>query len=133
MRFHHIGYAVVDIDRFAGDFFQPTFQPLSISDKIFDPLQEVTVCFAEMQGGVVIELVQPANPNSRLYSIINSNRGGFYHVCYEVENLDREIDRFRRQRCMPLGRPVPAVAFGKRRIAFLLTPHRDLIELLERA
>jgi hypothetical protein len=34
---------------------------------------------------------------------------------------------------MPVSRPVPAAAFDGRRIVFLLTPQRDLIELVERA
>jgi hypothetical protein len=34
---------------------------------------------------------------------------------------------------MPVGKPVPAAAFDGRRIVFLLTPQRDLIELVEKA
>jgi hypothetical protein len=33
---------------------------------------------------------------------------------------------------MPVSKPVPAVAFNGRRIVFLLTPQRDLIELVEK-
>jgi methylmalonyl-CoA/ethylmalonyl-CoA epimerase len=35
------------------------------------------------------------------------------------------------KRCLLLGDPVPAVAFGGRRIAWLYTPTRQLVELLE--
>ena len=131
MRFHHIGYAVDNIDKFITNFFQPVFQPVSISEKVVDRIQEVTVCFAQMQGDTVIELVQPNKPESQLHSIIGSNRGGVYHLCYEVGDLDMEVARCRRERCMPLGRAMPAEAFGGRRIVFVLTPQHDLIELLE--
>jgi hypothetical protein len=34
---------------------------------------------------------------------------------------------------MPISKPVPAAAFDGRRIVFLLTPQRDLIEFVEKA
>jgi len=107
------------------------FAPICVTDPVSDPIQRVTVCFVEMQGGTTIELVEPSGENSPLESVIGSTRGGVYHLCYETDDLDREILRFRSKRCVALGKPVPAAAFGGRRIVFLLTPERDLIELLE--
>ena len=133
MRFHHIGYATANIDRFVEEFFRPVFAPLAISDKVSDPIQRVTVCFARMQGDAVIELVEPYGENSPVDSIIGSSRGGVYHLCYEVDDLDHELTRCRKKRCMPVGKPVPAAAFGGRRVVFLLTPQRDLIVLVEKA
>jgi methylmalonyl-CoA/ethylmalonyl-CoA epimerase len=132
MRFHHVGYATANIDRFVEDFFRPVFEPLSISDKICDPVQRVTVCFARMQGDILIELVEPFGEHSPVDSVIGSSRGGVYHLCYEVEDLDRELARCRRKRCIPVSKPVPAAVFDGRRIVFLLTPQRDLIELVEK-
>jgi len=133
MRFHHIGYAVADIQQYLENFLQPLFSPLSVTDPVSDPIQKVTVCFAEMPGGTVIELVEPLGDDSPVNSVIGSSRGGLYHLCYEVDDLDSELQRFRRKRCLPLGKPVPAAAFDGRRIVFLLTPERDLIELVESA
>jgi len=130
MRFHHIGYAVASIQTYLDEFLNPLFRPLQVSEPVADPIQQVRVCFAEMPGGMVIELVEPLGANSPVNEIIGSRRGGVYHLCYEVEDLDVALSRFRAKRCMPLGRPVPAAAFGGRRIVFLLTPQRDLIELL---
>jgi methylmalonyl-CoA/ethylmalonyl-CoA epimerase len=64
--------------------------------------------------------------------ILKSDRGGLYHLCYTVEDLEGELARFRRHGCVKISGPTPAVAFGGRRIAFLFTPQRDIIELLER-
>jgi methylmalonyl-CoA/ethylmalonyl-CoA epimerase len=133
MRFHHIGYATSDIDRYVEEFFRPVFAPLSISAKVSDPGQRVSVCFAKMQGGTLIELVEPFGNNSPVERVIRDDRGGVFHLCYEVDDLDREIDACRRKRCLPVSKPLPATAFGGRRIVFLLTPQRDLIELLETA
>jgi len=132
MRFHHVGYATRNIDLYVEDFFGPVFAPLAISEKVSDPIQRVTVCFARMQGDTMIELVEPFGENSPIDSIIGSNRGGVYHLCYEVDDLDWEVARCRKSRCMPVSKPVPAAAFNGRRIVFLLTPQRDLIELVEK-
>ena len=132
-RFHHIGYAVADIAAYRRDFFDALFQPEAVTDPVADPIQRVRVCFAAMTGGTVIELVEPMGDDSPLGSVIGSARGGVYHLCYEVADLDAAILRFRQKRCMPLARPTPAAAFDGRRIVFLITPQRDLIELLEAA
>ena len=131
MRFHHVGYAVESIDRYLNDFLVPLFAPESVSGTFADEIQQVSVCFAQMQGGTVIELVEPLGPNSPVNDVIGSTRGGVYHLCYEVDDLDAVVKTFRQKRCMPLGAPVPAAAFNNRRIVFLMTPQRDLIELVE--
>jgi methylmalonyl-CoA/ethylmalonyl-CoA epimerase len=132
MRFHHIGYAVKDIRSYLDNFLIPLFSPVSVSDPVSDPVQQVTACFAEMQGGTVIELVEPMGTNSPVNSVVDSPRGGLYHVCYEVDDLDAELERFRSKHYLPLGKPVSATAFDGRRIVFLLTPQQDLIEFIER-
>lgn len=62
--------------------------------------------------------------------IVFSSCSGLY---YEVNNLDREVKRFCYIDSLSLGKPAPAAAFNGRRIVFLLTPQRDLIELLDGA
>ncbi len=131
MRLHHIGYAVADIQQYLDDYLIPLFHATNVTQTWSDPTQQVTVCFAELPGGTVIELVEPLNSDSPVHKIIGSQRGGIYHLCYEVDDLDAEIKRFRKKRCLPLGKPVPATAFDGRRIVFMMTPQRDLIELLE--
>src|SRR5512138_3748132 len=111
MRFHHIGYAVRSIQEYLDAFLVPMFGPANISQPVADPMQRVTVCFVEMQGGVVIELVEPLGADSPVNSIVDSKRGGVYHLCYEVDDLDAEVKRFRSKRCLPLGKPVAAAAF----------------------
>lgn len=131
MRFHHIGYAVADIRKHLSDFMAPLFAPVRVTESVADPIQQVRVCFVELQGGTVVELVEPLGDKSPVHAYIGSRRGGIYHLCFEVDDLEAAIGSMRARRCMPLGRPVPAAAFGGRRIVFLMTPQHDLIELLE--
>ena len=131
MRFHHVGYAVEAIEPYLKEFFEPLFGPCPVSPVYEDPIQRVRVVFVEVPPGTRIELVEPLDENSPVRRFIGDQRGGLYHLCFEVDDLDAEIARFRRRRCLPLTPPAPAVAFGGRRIVFLMTPQRDLIELLE--
>lgn len=131
MKFHHVGYAVADIDRYLKDVLLPIFAPPRVSPVYADPIQRVRVLFAEVSPGTLIELVEPLDEGSPVTRFIGDARGGLYHLCYEVEDLDAAVKRFRRHRCLPLGPAAPAVAFGGRRIVFLMTPQRDLIELVE--
>ena len=130
-RFHHIGYAVADIRRYLDQHMIPLYAPVHISEPVADPIQKVRVCFVTMRGGSVIELVEPLGDDSPVQRFIGSPRGGLYHLCYEVADLEDAIARFRARGCLPLGHPVPAAAFDGRRILFLMTPQRDLVELLE--
>jgi len=131
MKFHHVGYAVADIDRYLKDFLLPLFAPARVSPVYEDPIQRVRVLFAEVSPGTLIELVEPLDEGSPVTRFIGDSRGGLYHLCYEVEDLDAALKRFRRHRCLPLAPAAPAVAFGGRRIVFVMTPQRDLIELVE--
>lgn len=131
MRFHHVGYAVASIETYLDEFLIPLFAPEEISETVADPLQKVRVCFVRMSGGTLIELVEPLADDSPVHSVIGSKRGGVYHLCYEVDDLAATMERFRAKRCLPLGRPVPATAFGGRRIVFMMTPQRDLLEFVE--
>ena len=46
--------------------------------------QNVEVCFLEITGGFFLELVAPLNERARLSSFL---RGGFYHLCFLVDDL----------------------------------------------
>lgn len=131
LRFHHLAYAVANIESHLAHFVMPLLDPIHVSTIVEDPIQRVRVCFVTVGGGALIELVEPLGADSPAHAYLGDHRGGLYHVCYEVDNIETTIVRFRTARCLLLSKPVPAVAFGGRRIAFLLTPARDLIELVE--
>ena len=132
MRIDHAGYAVSSIKQYLADFFVPLFQPESVTEIMEDPLQGVRVAFATMPGGARVELIEPMTPDSPVNKILDARRGGLYHLCYEVEHLEEQIESFQKKGCLLISGPTPAVAFQQRRIVFLFTPQRDVIELVER-
>jgi methylmalonyl-CoA/ethylmalonyl-CoA epimerase len=80
----------------------------------------------------LIELVEPAGPESPVSRILERG-GGLHHLCYEVDNLESHLGFCKSVGSIIVRTPVPAVAFGGRRIAWVLTRKRLLVEFLEAA
>lgn len=129
---HHIGYVVASaedsITRFCG-----SLAAKAVSEIFDDPLQQARVVFIDPDSsdGVKIELVAPMGPSSPVAAFVQKG-GGLHHVCYEVDDLDAELQDSRRRKLVLLRPPKPAVAFDGRRIAWVITPEKLLIEYLER-
>ena len=96
---------------------------------IEDPIQQVRIQFVT-GGGPRIELIEPITVQSPIHGTLK--RGGkFYHLAYEVDQLDQAVDHFRSSNFYPVASPAPAAAFGMRRIVFMASATLTLIELIE--
>lgn len=84
MNFHHIGYAVKQIDE-AFKCFKLLGFSIS-SDIVEDTSRQVRICFIENKG-VIIELIEPMNDKSPISNILSKNGPTPYHICIEVERL----------------------------------------------
>ena len=99
---------------------------------IHDPLQFVNVTFLpNLAGGAVVELVEPVGPRSPVRKFAEAG-GGLHHVCYEVDDLAAQLDQSRAAGCTVVRVPLPARAFGGRKIAWVITPQKLLVEFLAR-
>jgi len=129
---HHIGYVVAsiaeDIDR-----WKLALSAISVTETYEDEIQQARVAFLDLPpaGLTKVELVEPLGQDSRVASFLEKG-GGLHHLCFEVDDLERQISEMKIQNAMLLRRPQPAVAFGGRRIAWMLTREKLLIEYLER-
>jgi len=130
--FHHVGYGVASIAAVAHDFARSIGAPWD-GVIIHDPLQQARVTFLRRAGPETpaIELVEPAGEKSPLHRFV-AKGGGLHHICYEVESLEAQLDQSRAAGCLIVKNPLPAVAFGGRRIAWVYTPQKLLVEYLER-
>jgi methylmalonyl-CoA/ethylmalonyl-CoA epimerase len=96
-----------------------------------DPVQRVSVCFLTRGGDdTVLELVAPLGSDSPITRTLEKG-GGTYHVCYEVADINAAVEHMKAEGCLVLSDPVPAVAFEMRQIAWLMTPARLLVELVQ--
>ncbi len=128
---HHIGFVVADIQAGMEGFCRS--MGASWDGKVFeDPLQRVRVAFLTVHAeDALIELVEPAGESSPVAKFLQKG-GGMHHLCYEVLDLEKSLASFKTKGALLVNRPKPAVAFEHRRIAWVLTAERLLVELLEK-
>lgn len=107
------------------------FDHVPLGAPVLDPLQTVRVGFVAPRSGngASVEFIEPTDENSRV-ALFLKRGGGFHHVCYQVRDLQGELERARAGGALIVQEPVPAVAFDGRTIAWLYTPDRQLVELL---
>jgi methylmalonyl-CoA/ethylmalonyl-CoA epimerase len=131
-RLHHVGFVVADIVVGMEGFVRS--MSASWDGRIFeDPHQKVKVAFLSTRpGDPLIELVEPAAEDAPVRRFLIERGGGLHHVCYEVDDIEAHIVEMKARRSMMVRRPKPAVAFDGRRIAWMLTAEKLLVELLEK-
>ena len=129
---HHLGCVVSSISTVA-DAFAASISASWDGQIIHDPLQRVRVAFFKPVDArnPVYELVEPAGDNSPVTNFLKKG-GGLHHVCYEIDDLVSGLEEAQSAGYAMVSPPKPAVAFGGRRIAWICSKNRLLIEFLER-
>ena len=129
MKIDHIGYAVKRIDR-----AQSAFEKLGF---VFEPViddtdRNVKLAFGD-KDGYRIELVCPLDKNreSPVDQYLSNTIGTPYHICYESENFDAEVEELVKQGYKVVIEPRGAVAFGGRRVVFIMNIGFGLMEIVE--
>jgi methylmalonyl-CoA/ethylmalonyl-CoA epimerase len=130
-RLHHIGFVVTSIDASAQGFMRCL--GASWTGEIFeDPHQKVKVAFLTVAPGEAqVELVEPNATDAPVNKFLAEKGPGLHHLCYEVGDLEMTLAEMRRKGALIAKPPKPATAFGGRRIAWVLTPEKLLVEMLE--
>jgi len=131
-RMHHIGFVVASIAEIAPGFAQSIAAQWD-GNVIHDPLQVVRVTFlrSNRHADPLIELIEPAGETSPVNDFLKRG-GGLHHICYEVDALDAQLALSRSEGGLVVQKPLPAVAFGGRHIAWVYTKQKLLLEYLER-
>jgi methylmalonyl-CoA/ethylmalonyl-CoA epimerase len=130
--FHHVGFVVSSIASSVQGF--AAMLQADWDQQIFhDPNQSVRVTFLKSRrdSDPLWELVEPADAKSPVQSFA-AKGGGLHHVCYVVDDLEQALTAARARGSLVTRQPMPAIAFGGRRIAWIYTRNRLLIEYLER-
>jgi hypothetical protein len=100
---------------------------------VVDSTQGVRIQFMTMSNGGLLELLEPYGEKSPVQRHLQKG-GGLYHLCFEVDELDATLQRLRdTNKATVVCEPVPAPAIDNRRVAFVVTTDRDLIEFVEAA
>jgi methylmalonyl-CoA/ethylmalonyl-CoA epimerase len=130
--FHHVGFVIAAIRDVAQGFTQSIDSEWD-GEIIYDPHQQVRVTFlrSKAHADPLIELIEPVGEKSPVLSFLRRG-GGLHHVCYLVDSLEKQLETCSSRGMVILRPPLPAVAFGNRRIAWVCTNNNLLIEYLER-
>ncbi len=129
LKLHHIGIVVQNINESLGEIsnflsFESTSLPTLVGS------QKVNICFLKTNS-VYIELIEPADPDSPIISFVKDG-GGFHHLCFEVDDIQQEIDKMVKKGARLVVAPVNG--FEDRVIAFLMLNMKktkcNLIELV---
>ncbi len=130
LKLHHIGLVVQNINESLGEManflsFESTSLPTIIGS------QKVNICFLKTNN-VYIELIEPTEENSPITNFAKEG-GGFHHLCFEVDDIQQEIDRMVKNGAHLVVAPVKG--FEDRLLAFLMLNLKKtkckLIELIE--
>ena len=127
-RFHHIGVATNDIDTTASVYEQCGYRR---SASIFDPVQNVNICWLTKEGVPTVELLAPVDEKSPVNKTLEKNGVTPYHTCWIVPNIEEAALQLRKQRYVMVSKPAEAVAFCGSRVAFFFNKAVGLIELVE--
>ena len=127
--FHHIGIATPTLSDTALYYVNAGYK---MSEKIYDPFQNVNICFLSKEAMPVIELLEPLDEKSPVTQIIEKSGVSPYHVCYEVDDILSSIVKLKKMKYILLFTPIEAIALENRKICFLFNKHVGLIELVEK-
>ncbi|MFT0533500.1 VOC family protein [Castellaniella hirudinis] len=125
--FHHIGIACKNLDR-----EQLVWEQLGYSQEspeFTDPIQNITGRFLTGPGPR-LELLAAAGENSPVDGFLK-RRTKMYHQAFTTPRFDAALTALESTGARRTADPAPAIAFGGRRIVFLLLPNGNLIEIIE--
>jgi methylmalonyl-CoA/ethylmalonyl-CoA epimerase len=129
LRFHHIGVACEQIGPEVEAHMLLGYRP---EGEVFhDAAQRIRGVFM-VNGAARVEILEPVGADSPLRSFLRRGQK-MYHQAFETDAIDDSFAKLLDAGAIATVPPTPAVAFGGRRIAFLMLRTLLLVELVEAA
>jgi methylmalonyl-CoA/ethylmalonyl-CoA epimerase len=100
----------------------------NVSEVYTDYIQKVKIAF--VSSVPAIEFMETLDEDSPVNGFLKKGIS-IYHICYSVNKLDDTINLMRKKGFLLISHPKPAVAFDNKRIAFLFSRDKVMIELVE--
>ena len=93
-KIEHIGIAVNDINK-SNKLFAKIFGKENYKSEIVESEGVITSFF--QIGENKIELVEAKNPDSPISKYLQKNREGMHHIAFEVEDIEKEMERLKKE------------------------------------
>ena len=131
MKIHHIGIVSDDIET-AAERYGELFGLHKKTSIVTDPIQNSRLLLLSAgTDGTVLELVEPLDATSPVANFLKNGGGRLHHICYEVDCIEETIDCLRKKHCLLISGPSPAILFEGRKVAFMYTTNKELVEFLQ--
>ena len=116
MKIHHIGYIVRDIGKAISVFETLGFAVRTAP--VWDEGRLAEIGFLE-NNGYCVELVAPSK-ESHIYPLLKQYKNEPYHVCYQCFDIEKETQKLRMSKFMPITdiEPAPAIGGGSKSNVF---------------
>lgn len=125
MKIHHMGIACSNIEEALADFGR--YHPIvKRSEVVYDELQKAELCMVYTDTGLDVEFIA----GEQVARLVKKGIS-YYHLCYEVDDLDAALSESVGKGAMIISEPKPAILFGGRRVAFVYLPY-GLVEFVEK-
>lgn len=128
MKIHHIGYLVKRMEKAAAAFEALGYERSGGSTR--DDGRRVDILFLE-KDGYMVELISPYAPDSVVSGLVKTYKNAPYHICYEAQEFEKDIDWLEQNGYVRMDEPCAAPAIAGRRVTFFMHPALGMIELLE--
>ncbi len=124
----HIGIAVRDLEK-TRDFYRSVFR-LEPSEPIIGGEGDIKVSLVEA-GSTAVELLQPIGDKGVIAKFLEKRGEGIHHVCFEVDDINSEVELLKAKGVEVLGTPRP----GAEGMSVFLHPRTTqgvLVELVQK-
>src|SRR5580700_4701081 len=88
-KIHHVGVVVPNLEQAMAFWRDLLGLTVTKSETVQD--QGVKAAFLQV-GESEIELLEPLSPDNGVGKFLARRGGGLHHVCFETEDVDRELD-----------------------------------------
>jgi methylmalonyl-CoA/ethylmalonyl-CoA epimerase len=131
MKLSHIGILVEDIEQGIKNH-EALFGYKQLGPIVDDSTQKVRVVLMGTSDDdpVKVELISPLGDDSPVKNLLEK-RQSLYHLCYEVPDIEEAMKNARKNGAVIISKPIEAPLFDERKICFLFTRDRYVIELVE--
>jgi len=133
MKIDHIGYVTKDIKK-KSSYLINTLGYKVLTSRIIEPAHNVSVQFFAMGNNSypLLELVEPLNSKSKILNFLKKNGEGIHHIAYEVNNIKKKIEYFKKKNFIVLSEIVPGAGHNNTPTVWMYSYDGDLIELIQK-
>jgi methylmalonyl-CoA/ethylmalonyl-CoA epimerase len=131
LTFHHLGLAVRQPEDALRMLKGLGYK---IGETVRDDLQNVNLSLCTRPDAPAVEVIYETETPGPLADILKSNSSMIYHICYEIENLEKGLVALQRDGNIVkmISPPKPGVLFGGRKASFYKIRGFGMIEILEK-